>query len=166
MRMPEMDGIEATKKIRTLPGGQDVKIIALTASAFFEQRQEFLDAGCEELIPKPFLESEIFQAMKLHLGVRFIYDEPQKKSELEDVSPLIQGSFSKIPIQLMRSFREALSSLNQEEIAVVIAKISAREASLANSLTLLVKDFQYAKIIKQLDKDLASKEKSKKQDIP
>ena len=45
MRMPVMDGYEATRRIRGLPGGDTVKIVAITASAFKEQRSDILAAG-------------------------------------------------------------------------------------------------------------------------
>ena len=52
--MPVMDGMEATRRIRALPDGQDVKIVAVTASAFKEQRQEMLDAGMDNFVRKPY----------------------------------------------------------------------------------------------------------------
>ena len=53
-RMPVMDGIEATRRIRQLPGGKDVKIVAVTASAFKEQRRKLLDAGMDDFVRKPY----------------------------------------------------------------------------------------------------------------
>src|SRR5665811_918942 len=46
-RMPVMDGLEATRHIRELPGGRAVKIVAVTASAFMEQRSEMLKADMD-----------------------------------------------------------------------------------------------------------------------
>ncbi|MGI9568378.1 MAG: ATP-binding response regulator, partial [Desulfobulbia bacterium] len=49
MRMPIMDGYEAVKQIRQHPEGAEVPISAITASAFKEQRQEILAAGCNDM---------------------------------------------------------------------------------------------------------------------
>jgi PAS domain S-box-containing protein len=53
LMMPEMDGHEATRRIRQLPGGEAVPIIALTASAMESERQACLSAGMNEYLTKP-----------------------------------------------------------------------------------------------------------------
>jgi signal transduction histidine kinase/ActR/RegA family two-component response regulator len=52
MRMPRMDGLDATRRIRKLPGGKDIVILALTANVFPENRAECIEAGMNDLIPK------------------------------------------------------------------------------------------------------------------
>jgi CheY-like chemotaxis protein len=75
MRMPVMDGYEATKRIKADLKGQATAIVALTASAFEEERSVVLSAGCDDFVRKPFRESVIFEKMAQHLGVRYIYAE-------------------------------------------------------------------------------------------
>ena len=53
VRMPVMDGLEATRRIRAIEGGRDVKIVALTASVFKEERDNVLAAGMDDFIRKP-----------------------------------------------------------------------------------------------------------------
>ena len=82
-RMPLMDGIEATKQIRTRETIAQTReassspkpptvIIALTASAFEEKRGEILAAGCDEFVRKPFREEEIFAMMARSLSATFM----------------------------------------------------------------------------------------------
>jgi PAS domain S-box-containing protein len=70
-RMPKMDGLEATRRIRELPGGREVKIVAVTASAFMEQRVEMLDAGIDEFVRKPYRFNEIYECLTKQLGVQY-----------------------------------------------------------------------------------------------
>lgn len=51
IKMPEMDGLEATRVIRTT--NTEIPIIALTANAFDTDRDQALEAGCNEFLPKP-----------------------------------------------------------------------------------------------------------------
>ncbi len=63
MQMPRMDGPEATRRIRQLPQGAAVPIIALTANAFERDRQVCLDAGMNDFLAKPIDPENLFEAV-------------------------------------------------------------------------------------------------------
>jgi len=68
LHMPEMGGIEATEQIRKLPDEDDsrIPIIALTASAMLETRNEVAEAGMNDYISKPFNPAELKQKIAVH----------------------------------------------------------------------------------------------------
>jgi PAS domain S-box-containing protein len=76
MRMPVMNGYEATARIRTLAGGRDIPILALTASAFEEDKANILAAGCDEMLRKPMQTGEILQKISSYLHLPLIYGAP------------------------------------------------------------------------------------------
>ena len=59
IRMPGVDGYQATRIIKE-SNGPETKVIAVTASAFEEERARVLEAGCDDFLRKPFSESDIY----------------------------------------------------------------------------------------------------------
>mgnify|MGYP003382071997 CR=1 FL=1 len=63
MQMPRMDGLEATRRIRQLPSGAVVPILAMTANAFAEDRRRCMDAGMDDFITKPVDPETLFSVI-------------------------------------------------------------------------------------------------------
>ena len=63
MQMPKLDGLEATRQIRCLPGGSQTPIISMTANAFTEDKARCLEAGMNEFLAKPFNPGELFSVL-------------------------------------------------------------------------------------------------------
>ena len=67
MQMPEMDGLEATKRIRQLGAmGRAVPIIAMTANAMQEDRRRCLEAGMNDFVAKPIDSAELLRKIAAH----------------------------------------------------------------------------------------------------
>jgi PAS domain S-box-containing protein len=64
IQMPEMDGFEATEKIRALPQGRTLPIIALTAHALSGERERCLARGMTGYLAKPFKAHDLFAAVE------------------------------------------------------------------------------------------------------
>ena len=89
MRMPEFDGIEATRRIIAEFGVEEVKIVATSASALSHERAECLKAGCDDFVAKPFRAERIYGCLKHLLGTEFLYkDEPSEAESGESVDLL------------------------------------------------------------------------------
>ncbi len=73
MRMPILDGYAATRAIRALPEGRATPIVALTASAFAEDRAGIIEAGCDDVLTKPVEADALFTCMHRLLPIEFEY---------------------------------------------------------------------------------------------
>ncbi len=131
-RMPLMDGAEATRRIRQLPGGPDVKIVAVTASVFKEQQPELFSAGVDDLIRKPYRFQEIYGCLARHLGLKFLYREPEAEADASiQVTPAM---LAPLPEAVRQRLREALNSLDGDLIAAAIAEAGETDVGLAGHL--------------------------------
>ncbi|MBU0490823.1 MAG: response regulator [Chloroflexi bacterium] len=156
MRMPVMDGYEATRRIKATTKGQATVIMAVTASALEEDRDIILSEGCDAYIRKPFQEAELFDALTKHLGVCFVYGEP----ELQDPPPdarahlaskeadteLIAG-LRALPAHLLADLRQATVKADWNHIQSLIDEIREPAPALADALTDLARQFEYRKIL-------------------
>ena len=155
MQMPIIDGYEATKKIKSYPQGEEAVIIALTASAFEEERMLILSAGCNDFMRKPFYEGELFDKIAYHLGVNFIYEDDLKLKQEEEIvskpqedsSELTQADIDIMPESWKLEMYQAAEQVDNSRIYQLIAEIPPEYAFLSEKLTNLVKHFRCDTII-------------------
>jgi CheY-like chemotaxis protein len=157
MRMPGLDGYEATRQIkaklktRKRTSAPQTVIIALTASSFQEEKAEILAAGCDDFLRKPFRESELFQMMGKHIGVRYIYetlgDAPAGATQDELL-------LSELPHELLARLEEAIELSDIAQATEIINEIQPIHPEVAERLSQLLNNFEYHKMleaIKRLD---------------
>jgi len=70
MQMPRLNGLDATRRIREIPGYGEVPIIAVTANAFAEDRARCIEAGMDDRLVKPFRPEMLFSMLGYWLGRR------------------------------------------------------------------------------------------------
>jgi CheY-like chemotaxis protein len=73
IRMPRLDGIEASRRIRALPELERTVIIAISASAFESDRQHCIDAGVHHFLPKPFRQEKLLGLLCEQLQLTPVY---------------------------------------------------------------------------------------------
>lgn len=158
MRMPEVDGYEATKTIRAKARKNRPVIIALTASAFEEDRKEVLAVGCDDFVRRPFREPEIFEIMAQHLGIRYIYEngtnayvEEKEKTGLSRTS--IKAALQNLPEDTVKELRYAAELSDMDQIEQIVTDISEKDKALAIVLKEYVDTFQYDMILALLDQE-------------
>jgi len=82
IRMPEFDGLEATRRILEEFDSNEVKIVATSASALAHERDLCLKAGCDDFVAKPFRAERIYGCLRHLLGVDFEYKDEPLSSDL------------------------------------------------------------------------------------
>ncbi|MEG4116974.1 PAS domain S-box protein [Microcoleus sp. N9_B4] len=147
LRMPIMDGYTATKRIREHPDGQETVIIALTASAFEQEREKALMAGCDDFMSKPFQESLVFDKLAKHLGAEYIYTVVGKDSQKLFVDCLSSEDLAVMSSQWLEEMYQAAYDVDHEVMNELIKQIPASQSTLSSSLIDCVNNFNYDQIL-------------------
>jgi signal transduction histidine kinase/CheY-like chemotaxis protein len=152
MRMPVMDGYEATRRIKANLKGQATAVVALTASTLEEERAVVLSTGCDDFVRKPFQETHIFETMRKHLGVRYIYEESTPELPAAASSSVVTpATLAAIPNTLLLALEQALLTTAPDEIERIIFQIDKYDSDLAQVLAALAEDFEYTRMLALLE---------------
>ncbi|VXD24817.1 ATP-binding protein [Planktothrix paucivesiculata] len=147
MRMPVMDGYEATKQIKSTTKGNATALIAVTASVLEEEKAIVLSAGCDDFMRKPFTEDQIFEVLAKHLGVKYIYAEIQPIVDINSEKELISEDLTVMSQEWMNQLYQASIEANSQAVIELIAEIPETEIYLIEFLTKAVRKFQFEQII-------------------
>ncbi|MDM8554476.1 response regulator [Desulfococcaceae bacterium HSG7] len=171
IRMPVMDGYEATGRIRNaeseIRNGKSetaashsiphCKIIAVTANTYEDERAAALSAGCDDFVRKPIKESEIFDVISRHIGVRYVYaedaDAPVPETSAKDkLKALTPEALGALPDELLAELGEATLLGYAEKVKHLIKNIRSHNAALADALAVLNAGYRYDIILESIEK--------------
>ena len=151
MRMPVMDGYEATKRIKQQSHLKQTTIIAITASAFEQQKAQIMNAGCDDLVIKPFSEAIIFDKLTQHLGVKFIYqtnfDDLEVQNSDQTVKPIAYADLATLSPTLIIALNEAAIAVDAEKIEQLIAQIPPTEQHITLAIAQMLTRYDFDAII-------------------
>lgn len=86
VRMPLIDGLEVTKRLRQMPHTHEMIVIGISASGVQNLEQQFLDVGGNDFLRKPIRFEHLLQKIKQSLGLEWVYATEQAFSEPQNSS--------------------------------------------------------------------------------
>lgn len=159
MRMPLMDGHEATRLIRSKEREQPraqgrTVIIALTASSFEHDRSAILANGCDDFVAKPFKVGTIFAQLSEKLNVKFVYEESETVVAARAGAPaqLTAGDLLSLPADLRADLSSAIISGNVDVARQVTERIRQVDDRIAQGLESMIKNYQFGEIFTLMER--------------
>ncbi|MBX7224155.1 MAG: response regulator, partial [Blastocatellia bacterium] len=157
MRMPVMDGYEATKSIRQLEQAQAArktvtKIIAFTASVLEHERAGIFQAGCNDIVFKPFWEHTIFEKLTEHLQVEFRYEDQAEPAQPTPATPFsLRQMLGGLSADLTGELYQALLIGNVKLATQMVDRIAEHHPEAGRELHQMVRDCQFDEIMDLLE---------------
>jgi CheY-like chemotaxis protein len=153
LEMPIINGIEATKYIRANSKDRETIIIALTASAFAQNRVNSLASGCHDFISKPFKEDVLFQKIAQYLEVIYLYEDSSPLTSITPPENLhfkldnLKSEITQMPKSWVEKITYFAAAADAEKILLLLQEIPDRSRFLAEAIANLVDNFYFDKII-------------------
>ncbi len=168
MRMPVMDGYTATNYIKEQTARREqaqqaqkvpnAVIVALTASAFEQDRKKILAAGCDDFIRKPFREADIFAVLEKHLDVQFVYHASErtqghptlaKTGQAPDVDTL-EAQIAQLDSDWVTEMQQVTLEGDLELMVQLVQELKTRQPMLAQRFSKLLYNFEHDEILSLL----------------
>ena len=156
MRMPVMDGYEATRRLKSTETGRATPVIAITASVFEDTRAQVMATGVDAYIRKPFRMEEICEALGKCLGLRYVFADGIP-GPLE-TKALTVKSLAALPKDLIVAMQQAITEGNMARLMELITQVEKLDSSAAHALQTLADQYDYEKLCQWLEKGVTGNE--------
>ncbi len=166
IRMPGIDGYEATRQIRALEregvgseGARDqglldrspTVILALTANTFAEEVTKALASGCDDFVRKPLAEAIIFDKMAEHLGMQYIYAETTALGAATappiPTESLTVEQLAVMPIPWLQELYQSAGEVDDSKVATLCKTIPDRHIGLKQAIMAKAQNFDFEPIM-------------------
>lgn len=156
IRMPRMNGYTAIHQIKAAKLSPSPVIIVLTASAFEEERNRAMKAGCEDFVRKPFKANQILQKIAEYLPVHYVYAAP---SDVPENAALIHtdnhpsnivdqaAALKSLPPTWLKALQQAAIKGSDKHILQLVQSLPPEQSELAQALTNWAQAFQFDVIL-------------------
>ena len=151
LAMPVMNGFEMTQQLRNLADFNNTIIIASSASVFSFDRQQSLEAGCNDFIPKPVQSEELLNQLQNYLELEWIYEvQDELTTQTQDTSVLVSEMVVPPANELTTLYKAAKSGyiLDIQEEANRLKRLDPQYAAFAEKIVELAEAFEDEAIAK------------------
>jgi signal transduction histidine kinase/DNA-binding response OmpR family regulator len=148
-RMPGLDGLEATRRLRANTAMHQPRVVVLTASAFEEEKEEALAAGADDFLRKPIEHDKLFQVLESQLSLKF---EHRQRAVARAASGLLSASqLAALDPALRGELRQALQELNMVRVTQLLMPLRAGQADLLDLIEHMLAQHQYPQLCALID---------------
>ncbi len=142
LKMPVMDGLEAIRTIREREAGQRTPIVALTASAFDENRREVQKTGGDDFLSKPFREGELLEVLARHLRIGYPGKGEHDGTKNQPAEPA-RGPAPRLPGPLRDSLQKAIMRADLDAVLSLADELSKSDEESATTIRDLAEKYEY-----------------------
>jgi CheY-like chemotaxis protein len=149
MSMPVMDGYQATRLIKAEPSSAETAIVAVTASAFGEDRQRVLAAGADDYLAKPFKAGELLEIIRRLTGAEYLLDEDDGTvtGAAAGTTETLREALASLPPDLVSSLREATTSADIDLVNSLLDRVAEANPSAAQMARVMVANYRYEELL-------------------
>ena len=141
LRMPGIDGLEAIRRVRAAEKGDSrLPILAVTASAFAEDRKEVETAGGDGFVSKPFPEDELLATLARTVGFRFVFDGDDAAAP----------AGTRIEEALREPLRAAVVAADLDRVLAFADDLAGRDPATAAVVRDLAERYEYDRLLELL----------------
>ncbi len=150
MTMPVMDGYEATRLIKSDPAGKGTTVIAVTASAFEEDRRRVMENGANGYLSKPFKEDELFRLIHECAGVILEYEDGAEceTGAVTDDTAALGDAVASLPEELLRSLHDATVTADIDRLNELCESAAAVNPLAGQKLQEMARRYEYEAILR------------------
>jgi PAS domain S-box len=154
VRMPGTSGLEAIRRLRALEPQRRVPIIAVSASAFEDDRGQALAVGASDFLGKPFRESELLEKLRAGLGIEYVYLGATAREAREpggpDDAPDAPGRLL-LPAKTVEQLRQAAGSAEYGRIIEILDAMASTAPEMVIVLREIVERFDYPGLLDRIE---------------
>ncbi|MBX3178795.1 MAG: CHASE domain-containing protein [Candidatus Hydrogenedentes bacterium] len=147
LRMPAMDGYEATRRIKSNPRARATPVIAVTASAFEDDERAVLASGVDGYVRKPYRPQTIFEVLGKHLGLRYVYKEvPAARPGKSMSGHITADDLAGVPEALLDAMRQAVAAGDMGRLKGLVAGATGLDDAVAGALNAIAGEYDYDRL--------------------
>jgi CheY-like chemotaxis protein len=155
VRLPGMNGREATRKIRAAANDHGPVIIALTAGATAEEQENVMRAGVDDFLLKPVREAALWEKIQAHLKLDYVWADEDTSEGYEAVATLTpeRGSelLAKVPAEILGRLHDAVLDGDKARLDQLLEGVRAHDLRAASALKELAEKYEYEALTSLLE---------------
>jgi signal transduction histidine kinase/CheY-like chemotaxis protein len=153
VHMPVMDGLEATRRIKSSAEGKSTVVIAVTASAMHEDRRAAENSGADDFLAKPCGEDDLLEKIASHLQIAYEYEQTSVGAlPAAGDGALTADRLRRFPPEFVEQLRHATLSGNRRLLdKLILGTGYSTDAKAARALQELVGRYDYDALTQLLE---------------